>query len=136
MPTRPPIHACTHAHVEKSSLWTDTSVGQNFQKDLGAIGPYECQENFVWTNPLVSCYHGKSVWTDGPESLSKVPPENGMGPQMTLPNHAALIQHCPCAFYILPSNAHTCKHQHLPGTLRGVYAHLHGCMDTPRGREA
>ena len=26
--------------VEKSSLWTDASIDQNFETDLGAIGPY------------------------------------------------------------------------------------------------
>ena len=31
---------------EKSTLWTDAGVDQNFQRDLGAIGPYE---KFVWT---------------------------------------------------------------------------------------
>ena len=31
--------------AEKSTLWTDTGVDQNFQRDLGAIGPYEFQGN-------------------------------------------------------------------------------------------
>ena len=35
---------------EKSTLWTDTGVDQNFQGDLGAIGPYEFQGKFIWTN--------------------------------------------------------------------------------------
>ena len=33
------------------TLWTDASVDQNFQRDLRAIGPYEFQGKFVWTNP-------------------------------------------------------------------------------------
>ena len=32
-----------------TDLWTDTS----FQRDLGAMGPYEFQQKSVWTNPLV-----------------------------------------------------------------------------------
>ena len=48
---------------------------QNFQRDLGAIGPYEFQGKLAWTNPLVPCcLQIKSVWTNGPESLSKVFP--------------------------------------------------------------
>ena len=35
--------------MEKSTLWTDTGADQNFQRDLGAIGPYEFQGKFVWT---------------------------------------------------------------------------------------
>ena len=31
-------------HPEKSTLWTDTGVDQNFQRDLGAIGPYEISQ--------------------------------------------------------------------------------------------
>ena len=42
-----------NAVSEKSTLWTDASVAQNFQRDLGAIGPYEFQGKFVWTNPLM-----------------------------------------------------------------------------------
>ena len=44
--------------------------GRNFQRDLGAIGPYEFQGKSVWTNPLVPCFLEKSVWTNGPESSS------------------------------------------------------------------
>ena len=61
------------AFAGKSTLWTDAGVDQNFQRQLGAIGPYEFQRKFIWTNPLVPCFQGKSVWTDGPESLSKFP---------------------------------------------------------------
>ena len=60
--------------AEKSTLWTDTGVDQNFQRDLGAIGPYKFQRKFVWTN--------------GDESSSKVSPETGIGPWMALPNTA------------------------------------------------
>ena len=38
------------SQTEKSTLWTDAGVDQNFQTDLGAIGPYEFQGKFVWTN--------------------------------------------------------------------------------------
>ena len=44
--------------AEKSTPWTDAGLDQNFQKDLGAIGPYKCQGKFVWTNPLVSSFQG------------------------------------------------------------------------------
>ena len=29
---------------------------ENFQRDLGAIGPHAFQEKSVWTNPLVPCF--------------------------------------------------------------------------------
>ena len=77
--------------AEKSTLWTNTCVDQNFQRDLGAIGPYQFQEKSVWTNPSVPCFPGKSVWTNGAESLSKVPHETGPSPWMALPRVGHVI---------------------------------------------
>ena len=54
-----------------STLCTDAGVDQNFQRDSGAIGPYELQGTSVCTNPLVPCFQGESVWTNGAESLTK-----------------------------------------------------------------
>ena len=74
---------CPLLRAEKSTLWTDAGADQNLQRErerereLGAIGPYEFQGNFVWTNPQLPCFQGKSVWTNGPESMSKVSPETG-----------------------------------------------------------
>ena len=67
--------------TEKSSLWTNTGVDQNFQRDLRAIGPYEFQEKSVWTNALVP-FQRNSAWTNGPESSSRASPETGIGPRM------------------------------------------------------
>ena len=72
--------------ARKSTLWNDTSLDQNFQGYLGAIGPHEFQGKSVWTNPLVPCFQGKSVWTNGAEGLPKVSPETGIGPWMALPS--------------------------------------------------
>ena len=41
----------------------------------------------MWTNPLVPCFQGRYVWTNGPESSSKVSPETGVGPWTALPSH-------------------------------------------------
>ena len=35
------VSGCAVPSPEKSTLWTDAGVGQNFQRDLGAIGPHE-----------------------------------------------------------------------------------------------
>ena len=40
----------------RGTLWIDAGVDQNFQRDLGAIGPHEFQGTFVWTNPSVPCF--------------------------------------------------------------------------------
>ena len=61
---------------EKSTLWTNTGVHPNFQRDFEPIGPYEILGKSVWTTPLVSCFQGKSVCTNGPERSSKVSPEH------------------------------------------------------------
>ena len=47
--------------TEKSTLWTDTSVDQNFQRDLGATGPDEFQGTFVWTHGPFALFSGKFV---------------------------------------------------------------------------
>ena len=74
---------CEKTHAEKSTLWTDTGVDQNFQR---AICPQEFQGKSVWTSRLLPCFQGKSVRTNGPESSSKVPPETGIGLWMALPS--------------------------------------------------
>ena len=61
-------------------------VDQNFQRDLGAIGPYELHGKFVWTNGPFALLSGKFVWTNGDESSSKVSPETGIGPWIALPS--------------------------------------------------
>ena len=71
--------------TEKSILWTDTGVDQNFQRDLGAIGPYEFQRIFVWANGPFAVFSRKLVWTNGAESSSRVSPETCIGPWMALP---------------------------------------------------
>ena len=58
---------------EKSTLRTDNGVNLNFQRDLGAIGPFEFQEKFVWTDPCVPCFQGKSVGTNGLQVRQKSP---------------------------------------------------------------
>ena len=58
---------CRNLRAEKSTLWTDAGVDQNFQRDLEAIGPYKFQGNVVWiSGPLALC-SGKFVWTNGTE---------------------------------------------------------------------
>ena len=44
------------AITEKSTLWTNAGVDQNFQRDLGAIGPYELPEIHMdeWPLRLIS----------------------------------------------------------------------------------
>ena len=44
----------------KSTLWTNAGQDRDFQRTLRAIGPY--------------LFLGKFIWTNGPESSSKVPP--------------------------------------------------------------
>ena len=80
------------AEPEKSTLWTNTGVGQNFQRDLGAIGLHEFQGKFIWTNGPFALFSGKFVWTNGAESSSKVSPETGIGPWMALPRELFLCQ--------------------------------------------
>ena len=63
---------------EKSTLWTDTSLDQNFQRDLRAPLLY------------VPCFPGISIWTNGLESSSRVSPETGIGPWVALPNFWSL----------------------------------------------
>ena len=64
--------------AEKSILQTDAGVDRNFQRDLGAIGPYEFQGKFVLTNALVPCFHGNLHGTTKGR-LSKVSPETSIG---------------------------------------------------------
>ena len=60
-------------------MWTDPGADQSFRRGLGAIGPYEFQGKFVWTNGHFAAFSRKFVWTDGAESSSKVSPETGFG---------------------------------------------------------
>ena len=84
-------HSSKIASTEKSTLWTDAGVDQNFQRDLGAIGPYEFQGKSAWTNRLVPCFFSGEICHDnGPESSSKFPPETGIVPQMALPSSSAI----------------------------------------------
>ena len=61
--------ACFFLHL---TLWTDTNVDQNFQRDLGAIGQYEFQGTSVWTNPLVPCFQALKVRQKFPPRLALV----------------------------------------------------------------
>ena len=79
---------------ETSTLWTDSGVDQNLQRDLGAVGPHELQGKAVWTNSFVPCFQGKSVWTNGPESSLKVSPETGIGPCMAHPSFWRRFRDC------------------------------------------
>ena len=59
---------------EKSTLWTDADIDQNFQRDLGAIGPYEFQGNSHEPMTPLPCRQGNSY---GPMVLKvrpKFPP--------------------------------------------------------------
>ena len=77
----------------KSTLWTNTGQDWNFQRTLRVIGPYE----FRWGNsygPIIGPYLflGKLVWTNGPESSSKVSPYTGIGPWMALPSWGCILE--------------------------------------------
>ena len=55
---------------------------------------------------LGALFSGKSVWTNGRESSSKVSPEMGIGPWMALPRNyplSALHNSCPDLFFFWPS---------------------------------
>ena len=75
---------------EKSTLWTDTGVDQNFQRDLGAIGPYEFQGEIVWTNGPFASFSGKFAWQIDTEKFIKSFPLQGRAkgdaPKVTEPN--------------------------------------------------
>ena len=49
--------------VEKSSVWTDAGVDQNFQKNLGGIDAYEFQRECVWTCFQKNKMGGPMAWT-------------------------------------------------------------------------
>ena len=85
--------------AEKSTLWTDTGVDQNFQRDLRAIGPYEFQGKLVWTNAPFALFSGKFVWTNGTECSSIVCAETGIGPWMALPSQRGSKFRNPGAYF-------------------------------------
>ena len=60
---------------------------------MGAIGPYEFQGKFVWTDGPFAFSSGKFVWTNGAESSSKVSSETGSGPWMALMTKLILPKH-------------------------------------------
>ena len=68
--------------AEKSILWTDAGVDQNFQRDLRAIGPYEFQGLSYGPMAPFALFSGTFIWTNGTENPSKVPPQTGIGPWM------------------------------------------------------
>ena len=57
------------------------SVGGNFRRTFRTIGPYEFRDGNSY-GPIIGPYLflGKFVWTNGPESSSKVSPYTGIGP--------------------------------------------------------
>ena len=70
----------------KSTLWANIGQDRNFRRTLRAIGPYLFLGKFMWTNHWSIPFPGEFVWTNGPESSSKVfPPYTGIGPWMALP---------------------------------------------------
>ena len=76
---------CKPLLTDKSNLWTDSGVDQNFQRDVGAVG----RVKIVWTKHWVPCLQGKYVWsiTNGPESSPpEVSVEAGIGPWTALPS--------------------------------------------------
>ena len=70
---------------EKHSLSPDAGVDQNFQKKLGAIGPYEFQGSSYGPMALLPCFQGICM-DQWPLKLIKSSPETGMGPWMALPS--------------------------------------------------
>ena len=70
---------------EKSTLWTDAGLDQNFQRDLRAIGLYEFQGKFVCTNPLVLSFPGNLYGTMALK-VHRKSPEAGIGPWTALGN--------------------------------------------------
>ena len=64
---------CIHTHLLALLSRACTRAG-NFQRTLSAIGPYEFRGNSY--GPIIGPYlfQGKFVWTNGPESSSKVFP--------------------------------------------------------------
>ena len=99
---------------EKSTLWTYAGADQNFQRDLGIIGPYEFQGKFVWTNLLVPRFQGKSVWTNGPESSQKSSPRLAVVHGLALPNSSGVA----IVSRYIPSQRFCCTCR--PSTARGV----------------
>ena len=79
--------------TEKSNLWTDTGVDQNFQRDLGTIGPHEFQGKSIWTT---WCLFRETRY--GPMAAKGVRsfPEIGIGPWMALPS---LYPNSTCLMY-------------------------------------
>ena len=56
--------------------------GRHVWETLSSVaGPGDCK-----TNPSFALFSGKFVWTNGPESSSKVSPVTGIGPWMALPS--------------------------------------------------
>ena len=56
--------ACASSKTEKSTLWTDAGVDQNFQRDLGVIGPLNFKGNSY--NDPSALFSGKFIWTNAP----------------------------------------------------------------------
>ena len=56
---------------ENNILWTDAGIDQNFQRDLGAFGPYEFHWKSIWANPLVPSFSGKIRAHQGPWKFIK-----------------------------------------------------------------
>ena len=69
----------------KSHPWTNTSVGETLEELSGPL----VHTNFGGNSygPIIGPYLflGKFLWTNGPESSSKVSPYTGIGPWMALP---------------------------------------------------
>ena len=61
---RPLVGQTSLLCAKKSTLWTDASADQNFQRDLD--------------QSLGALFSWKSVWTNAPENLSKVSPRQAL----------------------------------------------------------
>ena len=75
------------SNTEKSSLWTDAGVDQNFQRDLGAIGPCDFQKKNSY-GPIPWCLVFRENLY-GPMALKvhQKFPRTGIGPWLALPNN-------------------------------------------------
>ena len=85
--SRHPLLDCTELSLvaQRRALYGPIPVDQSFQRNLGAVSPFEFQGKFVWTNGPFALFSGKFVRTNGPKSSPKVSPETGIGPWMALP---------------------------------------------------
>ena len=76
--------------VPAPSIWTNTSQDRIFHRTLSAMAHWcipSSGEIHMDRGPIIGpcLFLGKLVWTNGPESSSRVSPYTGVGPWMALP---------------------------------------------------